>query len=372
MLLVILGAGASNDYVPAGSTATDPAFRPPLTEGLVADSEPNRRVLAGIPMRAASPVVGDLRRLLRRSDDLEEILDGIVKVEGETSRPLVALRFYLQALLGRASESGVTEIGAVTNHAILVRRLEQWRAAQDPGSPILYVTFNYDTLIEQALASQFEWAKPNTGPGLTDYISHDEFRLIKLHGSVSWGHVTNEVPEWSPARTATVAHAMDVVTAARAAVLRSAGRRELTVDTASYEPMRSFGSDWRDWVATVDGGERYLLPALAVPLKEKAIYLCPQSHQDHLQRLLPEVDRIISIGWKAGEPDFVGTLATVREGAYVFPVSRRKGSRTAAYHSMAAANPTLHPFDEFGDDDVEAAFTALVEGDLLQRFLTRR
>lgn len=59
MLLVVLGAGASHDFVMSRSSQVTGDFRPPLTDGLVADTNGNRSVLAQIPRFAASGLVAD-------------------------------------------------------------------------------------------------------------------------------------------------------------------------------------------------------------------------------------------------------------------------------------------------------------------------
>ena len=45
------------------------------------------------------------------------------------------------------------------------------------------VTFNYDTLLEHALAKQFN----RTFDVLDDYVSSPEYKVFKLHGSQNWG-----------------------------------------------------------------------------------------------------------------------------------------------------------------------------------------
>ena len=47
------------------------------------------------------------------------------------------------------------------------------------------------------------------------------------------------------------------------------------------------------------------IPALAVPTVEKSVFECPEEHVDLLKRLLPQVDRVLIIGWRAQERTFV-------------------------------------------------------------------
>ena len=64
--------------------------------------------------------------------------------------------------------------GGVTNYKTLLDQLEHYRR---PDETVCLVTFNYDTLLEDAL--------PTVGLKvleIADYISSDRYKLIKLHG----------------------------------------------------------------------------------------------------------------------------------------------------------------------------------------------
>jgi hypothetical protein len=66
-----------------------------------------------------------------------------------------------------------------TNYRAL---LGQIRHHRNSSEPVCLVTFNYDTLIESALAHyEMQFAVPD------DYISGTEFKLFKLHGSANSG-----------------------------------------------------------------------------------------------------------------------------------------------------------------------------------------
>ena len=51
------------------------------------------------------------------------------------------------------------------------------------------------------------------------------------------------------------------------------------------------------------GSREFLkFPALALPLNEKDDYICPLNHVQTLERALPSIDRVLIIGWSAGDP----------------------------------------------------------------------
>jgi hypothetical protein len=80
---------------------------------------------------------------------------------------------------------------------------------------------------------------------------------------------------------------------------------------------------------------RCLIPALALPLRSKARFVCPQEHLDVLNALLPQVDRILAIGWKAGEPHFLNLLRAVPPGAKLVVVSRTLKTRLTVADRIA-------------------------------------
>ncbi len=51
-----------------------------------------------------------------------------------------------------------------------------------------------------------------------------------------------------------------------------------------------------------------LFPALSIPVERKDEFNCPSSHVDWLKKLLPEVTKVITIGWRATEMDFLELL----------------------------------------------------------------
>lgn len=56
------------------------------------------------------------------------------------------------------------------------------------------------------------------------------------------------------------------------------------------------------------GVARVRLPAIAIPVEGKDGFECPYYHVERLEDLLPRVDRVLCIGWKARETDFLELL----------------------------------------------------------------
>ncbi len=190
MLLVILGAGASHDSINPKTvdlTSHIPPlslrhFQPPLASGLFGDRLNFGEVID--EFQEAAGLIAHLRRRIAAGASVEEELERVQSdaQDGRSQQELVAVRFYLQWTLWRCSEEWWKVAHGVTNYSELIRRLRQWHT-NHPREPICLVTFNYDTLLEQALQHVLGLELAN----LSSYIVGD-VKLFKLHGSVNWGH----------------------------------------------------------------------------------------------------------------------------------------------------------------------------------------
>jgi len=362
MLLVVLGAGASLDF--AAQRLDELTWRPPVTDGLVEDSQRNRRLLNLIPGRAASGLVATLRQALAPGGGtaLEATLDKMSQEAGEETREFLAFRFYLQSLLQECSTRGVAEVGGATNHSILVRTIELWRRRRNER--VLYVTFNYDTILDQALAGQYDWEPHLDSRRLDRYISSDEFRLFKLHGSCNWGQAVHDTrPELS----------LDLDTwdavECRREMLDMVTRAEMTLadDYRLLPPV--VDAIERCQFRTKDGKNHLLVPALAIPLATKAAFACPVSHQLELVRHLPLVDRVLAIGWKGGESHFVKLLTKIRAESRLLVVDPSEETlRRVPRLLQEASVPLLYAQDDARHLQT-STFSQFIAGEGLTRFL---
>jgi hypothetical protein len=51
-----------------------------------------------------------------------------------------------------------------------------------------------------------------------------------------------------------------------------------------------------------------LYPAIAIPVQTKQNFECPQAHLDVLEACIPEIDKLILIGWSGNETRFLELL----------------------------------------------------------------
>lgn len=192
-------------------------------------------------------------------------------------KQLAAIRYYLHCVVWECEMRWQERHRGSTNHATLIDAIEYWRHPR--GEPVCFVTFNYDRMIESALSQVFNLSLAD----MESYVRLGAYSVIKLHGSVNWGH---EVKVTSAEHTYNESRLIDEV-------------ETLMIDS-QYVLVK-------ECPMTMVGG-RWVVPALAIPVDKKDEFVCPQSHIDVLERALPDVTKIIVIGWRATEAEFLAML----------------------------------------------------------------
>lgn len=283
MLLVIFGAGASYDSVPARSLANGRfrtlLDRPPLAHQLfddrpqfVEDLDVFPQCKRIVPDRRKNSLGGAFEQTLQRLQ--EQGQNYPVRFQ-----QLAAVRFYLRRMLWRCEERWYNEHRGITNHAVLLDRLDMWRPA---GEPILLVTFNYDRMLERALEQFGQRFKE-----ISQYITSQRFQVFKLHGSVNWGRQVKT----------------QVVTENR-------NERDIGCELIEKAAQLTFMDEYRVLGSfdIVNDRARVYWPAIALPVEQKVSFECPATHVSALQEKLGNVTRILTVGWRGTEMEFLKLL----------------------------------------------------------------
>ncbi|HEX6573862.1 MAG TPA: hypothetical protein VF042_02735 [Gemmatimonadaceae bacterium] len=191
--MVVFGAGASFDSVsstplPAGNDLQEfgvdreVTSRLPLANQLFKPIPIFSRSLDRFPQ--ASPLFPVLEKSAA-SIGIEARLEEY-QAESKTHRhrivQLASLRFYLREIIEHAQDRWLKYQRSRLNHITLIDEIECGRRGED----VLFVTFNYDTLIETAL--EVMGMKIET---MSDYVAAHPYKIIKLHGSTDWGRVVD-------------------------------------------------------------------------------------------------------------------------------------------------------------------------------------
>lgn len=332
--MVIFGAGASFDAIPSHPASSEPelAARLPLAQDLFADH------LMGWAdsFPECEPIIPRLQRLaagMTVESELERLQNEAEGGHKQRPYQLTALRFYLQRMIYFV-ESDWSRLGRqITNYKTLLDDILGWR----PDELTLLVTFNYDLMLEKALRT-FGIAINEIG----DYIKHERFKLIKLHGSVDW------------ARQMT-APLIDAGTGDRDHIARQIIEQSPPITGLGYY-HRVGGPPPCSVINYTQGGNPAIaagFPAIAIPVETKKNFDCPNEHLDTFTKLLPKVTKILVIGWRGMEAHFRTLLEHLSGNVQVMVVSPTEADQTIANLqkvsrlALAEFKPVHEGFTEF-------------------------
>ena len=238
------------------------------------------------------------------------------------------------------------QVGGATNYQWIVRQIEEWRG--DTGGYVLWVTFNYDGLLDQALEDvyRYDFGRGGDSETLGAYTNRDDWALIKLHGSFDWRRRTqvglrpeqpanDEVLSYS-----TIEEQWDAL-------------EDLPTTETIYR--RTFAN-----APLADSQRALWIPALMAPLASKSTFECPPSHLLHLQKHLGDVDVIYSIGWRAEEKHFLNILGSVARNPPDVYALTGSGARTADAVAARIADACGIPQSDAASlSDTRAGFSAV-------------
>ena len=344
MLMVIFGAGASHGSAPR-RRAIDPTeeYRPPLTAQLF---EPAYGDVADMYSASRPAIVRMRRALVEHPEALIETEIGRLGEEAsrnpEQARHMLALRFYLNDVIESRTGQWWRRLHGFTFYAQLLERLGTWR--RDTGEGIALVTFNYDELLDFSLASQIG-CQPFTT--FDDYVTRDEWRLYKLHGSTSWSRVLHAKIPGSfsvPSVTEVIEHGHD-----------------LDFESGVLRPL-----PWKAVVKSTDDPSVIPAPGIAVPTNQKHTFSCPDYHVAAFAKDAREADRMLIIGWRGSEPHALEVLASSTGGSVrqlaVADITEEQSADVLRNLRNGGVGTTFPA-------PLEGGFERLLAGDFLERWL---
>jgi hypothetical protein len=229
------------------------------------------------PALTAFPQFRSLIPRLRAAKNIEHELE-VLRSEQDTDPyravQLNAIRYYLRDVIAVCSQSFASETHGVTNYASLLERIRHWQVSS--GEPVALVTFNYDTLLEDACHEVFGFL----GSNLQSYIANAHYKIFKPHGSINWVRIVDN---------------------------------ELEPNSEHVEHrLIRLGKDLRLRPGQhVNSGEllegHYTFPAIAIPVetKSESEFEFPESHLKELREAIKQTTRLLMIGWRGTEQHFL-------------------------------------------------------------------
>jgi hypothetical protein len=351
VLLVIFGAGASFDSVPdrlPGQIlpALRPALvadhpendRPPLASQLFDNRPSFVRAMTRFP--DCIPLMHPLRKpnimveqeLARIQDQAEEY--------PPVHRELASIRYYLHFALSECQNNWERRHSGLTNYATFLREIERWRL--EFKERVCLVTFNYDTMLDEELGRLLRIQIQD----MSDY-AQENYALIKPHGSINWGlEVNGAGPVNQYQRT------QDIIEFVAAAPGMRVSDR--------YRVVKGF--------PMLKDGEQLLFPAISIPVVNKNEFTCPATHVQVLLGMLPRVNKILTIGWRATEEHFLALLQLklVAGQQDLMVVSGDNRGAAETFENLTRSALTLtRPYQS-----IVSGFTGLINNlEVLEKFL---
>jgi hypothetical protein len=304
VLLVIFGAGASFDSVPhllPGSDSFADVDRPPLANQLFGDRPKFVKAMEQFPECM------DLVPLLRNSTIPVEKMLARFQEQAEKyprrHRQLAAIRYYLRYMLFHCQSHWKREWHhGITTYRTFMDEIERWRNKQ--SEPVCFVTFNYDTMLEDAMEETVTF--PVTD--MRSYVNRSDYVLVKLHGSINWGREVDGITSgsWSVKEMIENANVLNI------------SKRFVLVKTPNL---------------LVENGH-YVFPALTIPVEKKDEFSCPQDHIQTLNDCLDRITKIIVVGWRGMDLEFILSMQKMivhRPDLLVVSGNSTEGAETARH-----------------------------------------
>lgn len=334
MLLVVFGAGASYDSVPHIDPEAYLPARPPLAYQLF--DERTKFVEAMSRFERCKDIIPALRNATGEQS-IEQVLAKFQREAPEYRKryaQLAAIQFYLHFALWTCENEWRHLHKGITNYRWLLDKLAHWQ--QKSKEKVIFVTFNYDTIFEESF-SLF------CGLRFVNFDCYLKERVFKLHGSVSWAREVK-----TPLRRDIAYGDMYLQVIDGADHLEISDRFRFVTEY----PMSTLN-------------EVALYPALAIPVENKNSFECPSSHVESLKELLPQVTKILTIGWRAKETHFLKMLGvTASNPPHLFTVSGSPNASKETHINMLGGGVKFSKA-LYGS----GGFTHFLRGSFLEDFL---
>jgi hypothetical protein len=151
---------------------------------------------------------------------------------------------------------------------------------------VVFVSFNYDLLLEDACQRHFgfdPWS-------MDGYLANPRMRILKPHGSVQWQRRFSDLTPTSSRRRADE----------KAIRCHSQPDPAVEIDPIDKTESGSLGPIFTPGI-----------PALALPIADKCDFIWPKSHANVMESLQGEVSRVLTIGWRGAERHFLDLLRPI-------------------------------------------------------------
>lgn len=293
-VLIIIGAGASFDSWPKHIPTPGHIQKLPLANELfsskpIQDGFLNRYNLMGLASILRSKA--DECKKHSKKFDVESELDEISNTANERKDPnrlqdLFKARFYLNSLISELTKTSLSQTQSHTVYTDFLNQLKEWIDEDQNTRFIDIVSFNYDTLLEDAMHNVYgyNWSIKRKGDPIRAYLLGKNLKIFKPHGSINWGREIAgkqyRVPE---------------------ELFIQFNEIELNKSFKIIDPNRFLNREiFKDYI-----------PAIAVPFKNKTHFEeCTQEMLVEMLKAITKANKIITLGWRGADKHFTDLLKT--------------------------------------------------------------
>ncbi|WP_394774463.1 hypothetical protein [Flavobacterium sp.] len=282
--MVILGAGASFDFSFDGKILEKD--RPPLTYNLFNDEYD--KILSSYP--GANVLASEVLQALDVERFFQEQWEDVKKYHNpDLLNKIINTQYYLQNLFMDVSDK--CKNVKRSNYNSLMSLASKYTVSK--GEPILITSFNYDTLIEQAIEAVSGYAYKK----IDDYIdTNRKLILFKPHGSWNWvRYFKNNATATTPA-TKNQLFSLDLY-------LKKKTYSELFLEIDDKVAIDNSPS-----LTNNSPTFKRFLPQLLIPFTDKDDFVMPMNQRLLLEANLDKIQEILIIGWKGTEQVFKDLL----------------------------------------------------------------
>jgi hypothetical protein len=198
---------------------------------------------------------------------------------------LMAARYFIQEVIGTQEKAWHSDSQDGNNWSSLLVDLR--RRGMNLTTDVTFVTTNYDRLIETALRldSRMEYSD------IEHYTREDRTNVLKLHGSVDWA-LYDESRRHPP---------------------QHCNAQWIIENALSVDEPRAFRycpypiHEHRVVQRSIPEGQ-LVIPAIAIPVRNKTDYMCPPEMRDRFKERLAMTTHLLVIGWR-GDPHITELMA---------------------------------------------------------------
>ena len=309
MKMIIFGAGASFDCIHSyhKESSFNEEWKPPLANEIFSDRK------AFIEIIKDFGGASSLKSEILLHSDIEEYFQQLWDFASNnndnlTLSKIINTQFFLQKLFVEIS-SNYNNAGN-SNYDVLANLA--YRYTLEMNEDILFVSFNYDLLLDFALEKTL-----NRRLNKIETYLESRIKYIKPHGSCNWFRDLVHIIGANSVRSFTGSDPglfIDKLyqNSVQSGLIEKELEKEIVVKNYFNE-----------------NGE-YGIPQLLIPLKDKDEFILPDSHLRYLEQSLFTVDEVLIIGWKGTEVNFLRLLEKHLKGKDVKILTVNNGDKTIA------------------------------------------